>query len=209
MRGFAAIDRLPKERALVTGSLKTKLILSLPFGPVAVVWGLVGEAPKVVRVLLSTPEVSAPERVARLYPHGEMSSCAAIDGIATAMEAFLAGDDVQFSLEAAQMSICSAFQQAVLRAEHQIPRGWLSTYLLIARHLGQEHGARAVGNALAHNPFPIIIPCHRAIRSDRSLGGFQGGLDMKRALLLREGIFFDEAGRVVAPRFFYDRKSKP
>jgi methylated-DNA-[protein]-cysteine S-methyltransferase len=50
-----------------------------------------------------------------------------------------------------------------------------------------------VGNALATNPFPIIIPCHRAIRSDGSLGGFQGATAMKRALLEREGIVFDAA----------------
>jgi alkylated DNA nucleotide flippase Atl1 len=49
----------------------------------------------------------------------------------------------------------------------------------------------AVGHALAANPFPIIIPCHRAIRSDGSLGGYQGGLAMKRSLLEREGIRFD------------------
>ena len=173
----------------------------------AVVWGLFGDSPKIVRVLLSTPEVSAKDRVSKLYPHSETSSCAEIDGVATAIEAFLKGDDIQFSLDAVQMSICSSFQQSVLRLEHQIPRGCVSTYQLIAGYLGNQKGARAVGNALAHNPFPIIIPCHRAVRSDRLLGGFQGGLTMKRALLIREGISFDDAGRVLAPGFYYDKKT--
>ncbi|MCK4795669.1 MAG: MGMT family protein, partial [Desulfobacteraceae bacterium] len=78
-----------------------------------------------------------------------------------------------------------------------------STYQRIATHLGSPNGARAVGNALATNPFPIIIPCHRAIRSDRSLGGYQGGLDMKRILLEMEGIDFDDTGRAATEDFFY------
>ncbi|MDP3066207.1 MAG: MGMT family protein, partial [Methanobacteriaceae archaeon] len=104
------------------------------------------------------------------------------------------------------LDLCSSFQKAVLRAEHQIPRGSVSTYQLISKHLGKENGARAVGNALAKNPFPLIIPCHRAIRSDRHLGGFQGGLNMKRALLEKEGVKFDHAGRAVGARFYYARK---
>ena len=53
------------------------------------------------------------------------------------------------------------------------------------------------------NPFPIIIPCHRAIRSDRSLGGYQGGLEMKRTLLEMEGIEFDDTKRIATKDFFY------
>ena len=76
----------------------------------------------------------------------------------------------------------------------------------IAAHLGKSNGARAVGNALARNPFPLIVPCHRAIRSDRHLGGFQGGLEMKRALLAKEGIAFDDAGRVFCRHFYYEKQ---
>ena len=71
------------------------------------------------------------------------------------------------------------------------------------RHIGNARGARAVGTALAHNPFPIIVPCHRAIRTDGTLGGFQGGIAMKRALLEMEGVLFDGADRVMAGRLFY------
>ncbi len=65
------------------------------------------------------------------------------------------------------------------------------------------NGARVVGNALARNPFPIIIPCHRAIKSNGALGGFQGGIKMKRALLELEGIEFSERGMVVTKRIYY------
>jgi methylated-DNA-[protein]-cysteine S-methyltransferase len=56
---------------------------------------------------------------------------------------------------------------------------------------------------LANNPFPIIVPCHRAIRSDRTLGGYQGGLEMKRALLEGEGIRFDSKARVLVGSMHY------
>jgi methylated-DNA-[protein]-cysteine S-methyltransferase len=79
----------------------------------------------------------------------------------------------------------------------------VSTYQRIAGHLGDRNSARAVGTALARNPFPIIVPCHRAIRSDGNLGGFQGGLAMKQALLAMEGIHFDNAGRIVADKLYY------
>jgi methylated-DNA-[protein]-cysteine S-methyltransferase len=61
-----------------------------------------------------------------------------------------------------------------------------------------------VGNALANNPFPLIVPCHRAIRSDGHVGGYQGGPEMKRALLKNEGITIDQLGRVECPRFHYE-----
>jgi len=101
------------------------------------------------------------------------------------------------------MDLCSEFQQEVLRAEHGIPRGAISTYQRIARHVGRLRGARAVGNALATNPFPIIIPCHRAIRTDLTVGGYQGGIKMKRTLLQMEGIDFNETGHVTTKDFVY------
>ena len=63
--------------------------------------------------------------------------------------------------------------------------------------------ARAVGQALARNPFAVIVPCHRAIRTDGHLGGYQGGLDMKRSLLEAEGVSFNVTGRVIATRLHY------
>ncbi len=88
-------------------------------------------------------------------------------------------------------------------AEYGIPRGSVSTYGRMAAHLGIPGGARAVGNALATNPFPIVIPCHRAIRSDGTLGGYQGGLAMKRILLEQEGVVIDDRGRVRSTKLYY------
>jgi len=70
-------------------------------------------------------------------------------------------------------------------------------------HIGTPNGARAVGNALANNPFPLVIPCHRVIKSDGGLGGFGGGLQMKKYLLENEGINFSEDWSLINPKFYY------
>ena len=179
---------------------------STTFGPVAVLWSVEAGKPKITRVLLSRPGVSAKDEVSVLLPDSTRCSCSEIDVVADQIGAFLNGEDIRFSLGVVCMDDCSEFQQHVLRAEHGIPRGSVSTYQRIAMHMGCRNGARAIGNALAKNPFPIIIPCHRTIRTDRSLGGYQGGLRMirmKRALLEMEGIGFDDSGRVVTEDFFY------
>ena len=184
-------------------------IQGTPFGPVAVLWAVYGGQPKVRRVLLSKSGISAKRIVETFFPDSILSSCAEIDVLTHKISAFLSGDDIQFSLDISRLDLCSAFQQEVLRAEHRIPRGRVSTYQRIARHLGNVNGARAVGGALANNPFPIIIPCHRAIRSDGTLGGYQGGPKMKRTLLEMEGVSFNPLGHVVIDKFFYPGRRRP
>lgn len=122
--------------------------------------------------------------------------------ICTRMSNLLQGKPVALSLDRLDWSMTYPFQQRVLRMEHRIPHGMVSTYGRLARKLGHPRAARAVGTALARNPFPIIIPCHRAIRSDRSLGGYAGGLEMKKKLLELESVEFDRNGRVVTARFW-------
>jgi len=173
------------------------------FGPVAVLWSYHGREPRILHVVLPKAGQSAERIVQASCPDVAHASCTEMDAVADRIAEFLAGGDIRFPLEIARMDRCSAFQQHVLHAEHAIPRGRVSTYQRIAGHLGKTGGARAVGRALASNPFPIIVPCHRAIRSDGTLGGYQGGTEMKRALLEMEGVCFDEAGRVDTKHFFY------
>jgi len=173
------------------------------FGPVALFWLVHGGEPKISRILLSSPEISAGDEVKKLFPYSVVSSCPEIDILLDQMEAFLTGEDIRFSLDELRLDLCTPFQQRVLRAEHAIPRGRVSTYKLIAKHVDNPKGARAVGTALANNPFPIIIPCHRAISSDGGLGGFQYGLKMKRELLEMEGVAFRDADHVATQDFFY------
>ncbi len=82
----------------------------------------------------------------------------------------------------------SEFQRRVWQETLKIPYGETSTYLKIALPLGGRSMARAVGMALGANPLPLIIPCHRVIASDGSLGGYSGGIQVKQALLRLEGV---------------------
>jgi methylated-DNA-[protein]-cysteine S-methyltransferase len=174
------------------------------FGPVAVVWSVYRAEPKICRILLSKPELSAKQAVKKFFPVLAAASCPEINILVDQIETFLNGANIQFSLDVVRLDGCSPFQQKVLRAEHAIARGRVSTYHLIAKHLKNPNGARAVGSALASNPFPIVIPCHRVIRSDGALGGYQGGVKMKRILLEMEGIAFRDAGHVASRSLFYE-----
>ncbi len=75
------------------------------------------------------------------------------------------------------------FDRRVWQTLLRIPYGETRTYLWLAEQVGQPRGARAVGGALSRNPLPIVIPCHRIIYSDGSLGGYTAGVDIKRRLL--------------------------
>jgi AraC family transcriptional regulator of adaptative response/methylated-DNA-[protein]-cysteine methyltransferase len=79
------------------------------------------------------------------------------------------------------------FQRAVYRVVARIPKGETRTYAQVASAIGRPKAVRAVGNALNRNPFAPLVPCHRVIRSDGSVGGFASGPRKKKALLRREG----------------------
>jgi len=174
-----------------------------PFGVFVLLWTIHNDEPKIYRILLPNP-IRMSEKIYRALITKETEySCPEIDDVAGQMESFMNRGKISFSLDLVRLDLCTEFQQKVLRAEHRIPYGHVSTYKRIAVQLGQPTASRAVGNALANNPFPIIIPCHRAIRTDLSLGGFQGGEDMKRALLEFEGNQFNEKLKIKNPLIYY------
>ena len=179
------------------------LLVPSDFGTLRILWRETETGPKVSRVSLPGQQAMLRHdaRVASLEVNRPPAP--AIAELGQQIGRFLKGDAVEFDLSLLAFEQCSEFQRSVLLAERQIPRGWVSTYGRIARKLGVPRGARAVGGALARNPFPIIIPCHRAIRSDGRLGGFQGGIEMKRALLKMEGVEIGPAGRVLSAQVFY------
>jgi methylated-DNA-[protein]-cysteine S-methyltransferase len=174
-----------------------------PFGTLAIVWMRAGKEEKVCRVFLPNERIPTEELVRKAFPFSQKLTSSLIEELGRQIDGFLRGKPVVFALDTTRLDQCPRFQRRVLLAEHGIPRGWVSTYGRIARHLGVPGGARAVGSALSRNPFPIIIPCHRAIRSDGGLGGFQGGLKMKRTLLELEGIRFSSTGKALTPSLFY------
>ncbi|MCK5013385.1 MAG: MGMT family protein [Candidatus Omnitrophica bacterium] len=76
------------------------------------------------------------------------------------------------------------FQWKVFSVTASIPLGETRSYKWVARQVGSPEAARAVGQALRHNPYPVIIPCHRVIKQDGTLGGYAGGAGEKKAKLL-------------------------
>lgn len=84
-------------------------------------------------------------------------------------------------------SLIRGFHRDVLDATERIPYGAVSTYREVAERAGNPRASRAAGNALGSNPIPIVIPCHRVVRTGHGLGGYGGGLDRKQLLLDLEG----------------------
>lgn len=173
------------------------------FGSFSIVWKKTENYLKLLRIFLSTPKYHSEELVEINFIKVHSKSCQTIEKLGIKIQKVFEGESVDFKLNKIALNICSDFQKRVLLAEYKIPRGWVSTYRRLARAIGIPNGARAVGKALSNNPFPIIIPCHRAIRSNGELGGFQGGLNMKRALLEFEGIKFTPSNTVIMNRIYY------
>ena len=94
------------------------------------------------------------------------------------------------------LSRFSEFEKEVLEKVREIPSGEVMTYKEVAEAVGCKRASRAVGNVMAKNPYPVLIPCHRVIKSDLSLGNYsRGGEKNKKKLLKGEGVDF-EGGKV-------------
>jgi methylated-DNA-[protein]-cysteine S-methyltransferase len=103
---------------------------------------------------------------------------------------YLAGTCRSFDLPL-DLSRGTSFQRKVWKTLREISYGRLRSYQWVAAHVGGKQYARAVGNAVGANPLPIVIPCHRIVAQDLSLGGFSCGLPTKRKLLALEGTLDD------------------
>jgi O-6-methylguanine DNA methyltransferase len=88
----------------------------------------------------------------------------------------------------------SGFERKVYRAVAGIPKGETRSYKWVAVKIGKPNASRAVGNALNRNPYPGIVPCHRVVRSDGSIGGYFKGTSVKHKMLEREGVDLSLAG---------------
>jgi methylated-DNA-[protein]-cysteine S-methyltransferase len=115
-----------------------------------------------------------------------------VDALAAKLRRYFAGEAVSFD-EPLDPTIGTDFQRRVWAITRGIPRGQTRSYGSVARQAG-TCAARAVGQAMARNPWPIVVPCHRVLGSDGSLTGFGGGVDMKRKMLEIEGALLDGLG---------------
>ena len=144
--------------------------LDSPLGPVFVAWNQRG-----VSAVMKTPTVE--EFQSRFAERFHRSLRPASVGATPP-------DDGGFDLRSV-----TEFERAVLLKALEIPRGELRTYGWIAAQIGHPRAVRAVGTALRKNPVPLLIPCHRVVRSDGTIGEYAlGGSDAKRVVLAAEGI---------------------
>ena len=171
-------------------------LVETPFGEAAIVWAGNAGPPCVIQFFLPARAGEVRREIRMMFPGAEKKSCEIVLKLGKGLLAFTKGKTVSFDAAALDLSRVPPFHKKVLRALTNIPRGKVSTYGAVAGRTGAPGGARAAGQGCAKNPFPPIFPCHRVVRSDGSLGGFGGGLKLKRALLEMEGIQFDSDGKV-------------
>ena len=126
-------------------------------------------------------------RLKKRFGTVEFEESADPHGVAAALSAYFAGD--LRALDGVPVDAGgTAFERAVWSALRQIPVGATLSYGELAGRLGNPSASRAVGSANGRNPVAIVVPCHRVIRRDGTLGGYAGGLARKKHLLAHEGV---------------------
>lgn len=159
-------------------------------------WGWVGLAASdqgLAGLILPEPtRDNALRELHERWPDGEEIEAGALGKFVDQIRHYLAGESVEFDIPL-DWSDHTAFLQKVWQATRSIPYGQTWTYAQLAEAVGRPRAYRAVGRAMALNPIPLIVPCHRVVRSDGGLGGYAGGLDLKQRLLEME-----QAGSVPA-----------
>ncbi len=131
-------------------------------------------------------DLSPSARGVRQSPVGDHVAASMVKEAQAQLLSYLDGSRHEFSLPV-DWSVGTPFQRKVWKAITRIPYGRVRSYQWVALRVGGKQYARAVGMALGANPVPIVVPCHRIIAYDGSLGGFSCGLPMKRRLLSLEG----------------------
>lgn len=157
-------------------------VLDSPVGPL-----LLAATPKgLVRVAYETEGFdSVLEALATKLSPRVLEAPARLDAIAVELEEYFAGRRHEFDVPL-DYALSSGFRQIVQRYLPRIGYGHTRSYQEVAELVGNPRAVRAVGTACATNPLPVVVPCHRVLRSDGSLGGYIGGLDAKTTLLSLE-----------------------
>ncbi|HUQ41535.1 MAG TPA: methylated-DNA--[protein]-cysteine S-methyltransferase [Candidatus Limnocylindrales bacterium] len=157
-------------------------VIDSPLGPL---WIAVG--PKGVLSIHYGKEPSHGElaRIVRTYGPGVLPDPRKADPVARQLDQYFDGKRRTFDLDV-DLSTLTEFQRKILAATARVAYGDVATYAKVAAKAGNERASRAAGAALGSNPVPIVVPCHRILASDGTLGGYAGGLPAKRVLLQLE-----------------------
>jgi methylated-DNA-[protein]-cysteine S-methyltransferase len=158
-------------------------ILPSPVGSIV----LVARNGRLIELDLSQKEGSAVRKaLLKRYPHAS-ESMEPFTKLQPLLDQYLHGRKVAFDVPFDLLNMAD-FSRRVLLLVRSIPYGTLTSYGAVGKRLGYPSAARAVGQAVGSNPIPIVIPCHRVVRSDGTLGGFSMGLSLKEQLLALEGV---------------------
>ncbi|HET7589137.1 MAG TPA: methylated-DNA--[protein]-cysteine S-methyltransferase [Solirubrobacterales bacterium] len=186
----AAIERL-KARAAEEGLLDVAYARAdSPFGPLLLAQTRRG----LVRIGL--PNQDADELLVELAERVSprvLEAPAELDTVRRELDLYFEGKLDSFDLPL-DWRLSGGFRRRVLRAINRIPYGQTRNYTEMARKAGNERAVRAAGTACGSNPIPLVVPCHRVLRTGGALGGYGGGLPMKRALLELEGVLDGSPG---------------
>jgi methylated-DNA-[protein]-cysteine S-methyltransferase len=151
--------------------------------------GLVAATPKgLVRVALPNERVEEVlARLARDVSPRVLEFPARLDEARRELDEYFEGRRDRFELSLDWRLSHSGFYRRVLRATARVPFGEVITYSEAAKRAGSPRAVRAAGSALGSNPIPIVVPCHRVVRTGGAIGNYGGGPEMKRFLLQLEG----------------------
>lgn len=167
-------------------------LFSTAIGTCAIAWGAGG----IVRILLPEADADASRRrLAHRFPEAvEMRPAPGIDLAIADIVRLVDGGKNDLARIALDMSGLAAFDRTVYEVARTIPPGRTLTYGDVARRIGEPGAARAVGQSLGRNPFPIVVPCHRVLAANGKAGGFsaRGGRATKLRLLMIEGAHLGE-----------------
>lgn len=155
--------------------------LNAPFGAIFVAI----RDGKVVRVSLRQSEHAFAETLLR-DGYRPVRDEAAVAPVLRQIDEYLRGERKTVDADV-DLSRLTPFHRAVLEETRKVPAGSVASYAEIARRVGRPRAYRAVGNALASNPAPVVVPCHRVVSTGGRMGGYTGGLDIKLHLLALEG----------------------
>lgn len=159
--------------------------------------GLAASAKGIMRLILpQESEHLVREELCREFPEGKFHRFPWRQ-LFTELEEYFKSGRQTFNVPL-DLHTATDFQKEVYQELAKVPAGQVISYQELAERLGKPNAARAVAQALASNPVPLLIPCHRVIASDGDLAGFSapGGVAQKRSLLEKEGIAFTPAGKV-------------
>ena len=179
-----AIDRF-RARAAEQGLLDVAYTTAdSPFGPL-----LLATTPRgLVRVGLPNQDADLllADLSTRVSPR-VLEAPAELDAARRELDLYFEGKLDRFGLPL-DWRLSDGFRRRVLRAIDRIPYGQTRTYTEMAKRAGNERAVRAAGSACGSNPIPVVVPCHRVLRTSGALGGYGGGLPMKQELLRLEGV---------------------